>query len=70
MAYVTATRTFYDILEIHKSASQHEIKDAYRRMALKHHPDKNIDKKRAVARFQEVRSVMALECDTGVTLTL
>jgi len=33
--------SFYDILEVDKSASQEEIKKAYRKLSLKHHPDKN-----------------------------
>jgi curved DNA-binding protein CbpA len=33
--------TYYDILEIDKNASQNEIKKSFRRLALKHHPDKN-----------------------------
>jgi len=53
MAY-TASGTLYDVLELNTSASKNDIKDAYRRMALKRHPDKNPHDRRAVAKFQEV----------------
>jgi len=58
-----ATRDYYDILGVNKSASDEELKKAYRKLAMKYHPDRNPNKKEAEERFKELNEAYAVLSD-------
>src|SRR6187399_1973685 len=61
---MTTTRDYYEILGVARNASDAEIKSAYRKLALKHHPDRNPGDKKAEDLFKEAAEAYAILADT------
>lgn len=59
---VESKRDYYDVLGVDRTATRDQIKHAYRRLALKFHPDKNSDP-HATARFRELAEAYAVLSD-------
>ena len=57
-------RDFYDVLGVSKSASNDEIKKAYRKLALKFHPDKNPGNAEAEKNFKEAAEAYSILSDS------
>ncbi len=55
-----AEKDYYKILGLSKSASDEEIKKAYRKLAMKYHPDRNKDDKTAEGKFKDVSEAYAV----------
>src|SRR3954465_13374247 len=48
------TKDYYNVIGVPASATQEELKKAYRKLAAKHHPDKNPNDPKAAERFKEI----------------
>ena len=59
----TQKRDYYEVLEIDRNASAEEIKKAYRRQAVKYHPDKNPGDKDAEELFKEISEAYEILAD-------
>jgi len=56
-------KDYYEILGVPRTASEAEIKNAYRRLALKYHPDKNKGSKEAEEKFKEIANAYSVLSD-------
>uniref|UniRef100_A0A5B6YYI2 DnaJ protein ERDJ3B n=1 Tax=Davidia involucrata TaxID=16924 RepID=A0A5B6YYI2_DAVIN len=60
----SAGKSYYDILQIPKGASDEQIKRAYRKLALKYHPDKNQGNEEANKKFTEISNAYEVLSDS------
>ena len=60
-----AQRDYYEVLSVSRTASGDEIKKAYRKLALKYHPDRNQGDDEAVAKFKEASEAFDVLSDAG-----
>ena len=58
-----AKRDYYEVLGVAKTANEEELKKAYRRLAMKFHPDRNPGDKDAEEAFKEAAEAYAVLCD-------
>ncbi len=58
-----AKRDYYEVLGVNRDASDEELKKAYRRLAMKHHPDRNPDSNTAEDKFKEAKEAYEVLAD-------
>lgn len=58
-----AKRDFYEVLGLSKTADEKEIKRAYKRLAMKYHPDRNQGDKESEAKFKEIKEAYEILSD-------
>ena len=58
-----AKRDYYEVLGVEKNASDDEIKKAYRKLAIKYHPDRNPDDAKAEEKFKEAAEAYSILSD-------
>ena len=59
-----AKRDFYEILGVNRDASDDDIKKAYRKLAMKFHPDRNLDNPKAEEHFKEAKEAYEILSDS------
>jgi molecular chaperone DnaJ len=56
-------RDYYEVLGVNRDASEEDIKKAYRKLAMKHHPDRNPDNKESEEKFKEAKEAYEMLSD-------
>jgi molecular chaperone DnaJ len=64
-----AKRDYYEVLGVSRTASADEIKKSYRRLAMKHHPDRNKDDASAEGKFKEAKEAYEVLSDSDKRAT-
>lgn len=59
------SKDYYDILGINRNASQDDVKKAYRKLAMKHHPDRNKDNPNAEVEFKKINEANSVLSDAS-----
>src|SRR2546428_7290172 len=60
-----AKRDYYEVLGVNRDADEESIKKAYRRLAMKHHPDRNPDNPKAEELFKEAKEAYEVLTDAN-----
>lgn len=60
---MAAKKDYYEVLGVNKDASSEEIKKSYRKLAMKHHPDRNPDNPKAEEHFKEAKEAYEMLSD-------
>jgi len=60
-----AKRDYYEVLGVERGSDEAELKKAYRRLAMKYHPDRNPDDKSAEEKFKEANEAYEVLSDSG-----
>ncbi len=58
-------KDYYEVLGVNRDASDDDIKKAYRKLAMKHHPDRNPDKPKSEEHFKEAKQAYEILSDAG-----
>ena len=60
---VSQKRDYYEVLGVARTATAQELKSAFRKLALQHHPDKNAGDKASEEKFKEASEAYEVLCD-------
>ena len=70
MATMATKRDYYEVLGVTRQATQKEIADAYRKLALQYHPDRNPNNQDAVVKFKEAAEAFEVLSDERQAIAL